>query len=166
VWLGIEGVRAALLSLDRRGPATTLSDTVPRALGASGAADVATAITDAVYGGSPAALGRLAPLVVSAAESGDSVAGSLVETAVGHLVGTGLAAASGEEPAVVVLAGTLLTRVPPVAEGVRAGLAQQWPDALLTVSVSGEAGATALAIRWSTGSPVTEEVLERLRGGG
>ncbi len=166
VWLGVEGVRAALLSLDRRGPLTTLCEAVPQALGVSGAADVATAITDAVYGGSPAALGRLAPLVVSAAESGDDVAHSLVEAAVGHLVGTGLAAAGDEDPAVVVLAGALLTRVPPVADGVRAGLAQRWPNALLTESLSGEAGATALAIRWSTGSPVTEAVLERLRADG
>lgn len=163
VWLGIEGVRSALLALDGRGPSTVLRSSLPAALGVADHADVATAVTDVVYARSPAQLGRLAPLVVDAAGSGDAVAGSIVSNAVEQLVGTGVAAAGGEDPGVVVLAGSLLTRVPSVADRVRAELAQRWPGALITTATSGEAGATALAIRWHRGSAVTEAELERLR---
>ena len=45
----------------------------------------------------------------------------------------------------IVLAGSLLTRVPAVGEPVRASLRQRWPAAELAGSGSGEAGATALA---------------------
>ena len=162
VWLGIEGVRAALLALDGRGPATVLAETVPGSLEVT-RPDVATAITDAVYSGSPAALGRLAPLVVDAAESGDQVATSLLGAATEHLIGTALAAADDQSPAVVVLAGSLLTRVPAIGQPVRDRLADRWPSAALAESVSGEAGAAALAIRWHTGAPVSTSVLEALR---
>ena len=40
---------------------------------------------------------------------------------------------------------------------------KRWPRAAFAESVSGEAGATALAIRWHSGTPVAEPVLERLR---
>ena len=163
VWLGVEGARAALLALDARGPATSLVAAVSDALEVS-RADVATGITDAVYSGSPAELGHLAPVVVAAAEAGDAVAGSLLETAVEHLVDTLVAAAGDASPAVIVLAGSLLTRVPAVGEPVRASLRQRWPAAELAESVSGEAGATALAIRWHAGVPVSIAVLDRLRG--
>lgn len=163
VWLGVEGVRAALLALDDRGPATTLSVAMAEGLGASASPDVPTAMTDAVYSRSPALLGRLAPLVVRAADEGDAVAQVLVEEGVQHLLGTAAAAAGDEEPATVVLAGSLLTRVPSIGDQVRAALAARWPGATISESVSAEAGAAALAIRWSTGRPVSEAVLVALR---
>jgi N-acetylglucosamine kinase-like BadF-type ATPase len=163
VWLGIEGVRAALLALDGRGPTTALSAAIPDAFAVSTRTDVATAVTDAVYGASPAQLGRLAPLVVRAAEAGDAVAGTLVETAVRHLVGTAQAAAGDEAPGVVVLAGSLLTRVPAIGARVRRVLGSHWPAAEVAESASGEAGATALAIRWHSGATVSASTLATLR---
>ena len=74
-----------------------------------------------------------------------------------------MAAAGDEEPAAVVLAGSLLTRVPSIGDPVRMGLAGRWPDSTIVESVSAEAGAVALAIRWDTGTPVSEPVLEALR---
>lgn len=164
VWIGIEGVRAVLLALDGRGPATSLSGGIRVALGVDpGAADPATVITDAIYARSPAALGRLAPLVVDGAEAGDRVSRSIVDAAAGHLVGTAAAAAGDEDPAVVVIAGSLLTRSRQVGDLVRASLTERWPRATVVESVSGEAGATALAIGWATGTPVSALVLESLR---
>ncbi|MEX1334880.1 MAG: BadF/BadG/BcrA/BcrD ATPase family protein [Candidatus Limnocylindrales bacterium] len=162
VWLGIEGVRAALLALDGRGPETELRASIASALEVTARADVATAMTDVVYAGSPAALGRLAPLVVSAAGGGDEVAGSLLEAAVSHLVGTGLAAAGDEDPEVVVLAGSLLAHVPSLGGRVRSEMALRWPSARIAESASGEAGATALAIRWSQGKRASDSALEAL----
>ncbi len=163
VWLGIEGVRAALLALDGRGPATTLSAAITDALSVSPRTDIATAVTDAVYGGSPAQLGRLAPLVVSAAEGGDAVASTLIETAIRHLVGTAEAAAGDEAPGVIVFAGSLLTRVRAVGGRVQQELGSLWPAAELAESASGEAGATALAIRWHSGAAVSPSTLASLR---
>ena len=163
VWLGVEGVRAALLALDGRGPATVLSQQVPVPLGVEKAADVATAITDAVYSQAPAQLGRLAPLVVAAAEGGDAVASSLIDAAADQLVGTAEAAAVDEDPAVVVLAGSLLIRVPAVGGAVRERLASRWPSAAMAEAASAEAGATALAIADHMGVPVTAPVLDALR---
>ena len=164
VWLGIEGVRAALLALDGRGPATALRDEVPRALGIDVAAtrDIATAVTDAVYGGPPAALGRLAPLVVGCAESGDAVARAVVEAAAVHLVGTAIAAAGPMPPPVVVLGGSVLLNAPTVGDRVRSRLTRHWPTATFAEAASGEAGATALAIRWQQGTPAAEAALEAL----
>ncbi len=164
VWLGIEGVRAALLAIDARGPATTLLDEVPRALGIDGAEtlDVATAVTDAVYGGAPAALGRLAPLVVGCAESGDAVARAVVEAAAGHLVGTAIAAAGPTPPPVVVLGGSVLLNAPSIDDRVRSRLKAHWPATRFAEAASGEAGATALAIRWHRGEPASGTALKEL----
>ena len=165
VWLGIEGVRAALLALDGRGPRTILSESVPEALGVSTRDDVATAITDAVYGRPPADLGRLAPVVVAATGTGDAVATSLIEDGARHLGDSALAAAGDETPEVVVLGGSLLTRVRPIRERVRTVLAERWPDASMEQADSGEAGATALALRLA-GIGVTSAILSRLRSEG
>jgi N-acetylglucosamine kinase-like BadF-type ATPase len=163
VWLGIEGVRAALLALDGRGPRTSLTEAVTSALAVptDAGVDAATRITDAVYGQPPARLGRLAPRVVAAAEAGDAVALDLVETAAGQLTEIALTAAGEEHPEVIVLGGSVLNRARPIGERVRTNLLARWPDATLERSASGEAGAVALALR-EAGSAVTPEVLERL----
>lgn len=167
VWLGIEGVRAVLLAMDGRGPETALGQGIQAALGVAPAriANAPTAITDAVYAGAPASLGRLAPLVVECAGQGDAVAAGLVEAAVGHLAGAAVAAAGLEVPAVVVLAGSLLTRATIIGDRVRQRLADHWTDAIFARAASGEAGAVALAIGQHTGRAVSEEVLRRLGGG-
>ncbi len=162
VWLGVEGVRAALLALDGRGPGTVLATRVPAALGVADAADVATAVTDAVYSRSPAELGQLAPLIVAAAEDGDGAAGTLIETAARQLATTAEAAAGEEDPAVIVLAGSLLNRVPLIGDAVRTRLTVRWPEASVASALSAEAGAAALAIQAGTGEPVTASVLGAL----
>lgn len=166
VWLGIEGVRAALLALDRRGPGSKLTDTLRAGLGveAGDRAVVATGITDAVYSQPPAQLGRLAPLVLESAEAGDPVAQALAEGAVDHLVRTAAAAAGDERPEVVVLAGSLLTRAAIIGEPVRERLAERWAGVPMLSASSGEAGAAALAIGRHTGVPVSESVLTKLQG--
>lgn len=164
VWLGVEGTRAALLALDGRGPSTVLSEVIARALEVpADSTDVATAITDAVYSRSPAAIGRLAPHVTRAADGGDAVAAALIEMAVEHLAHIAAAAAGEEAPEVVVLAGSLLTVARDISKRVRGHLTEAWPDASIVRSVSGEAGATALAIRWGTGAPVAQQAFKRLR---
>lgn len=166
VWLGIEGVRAALLALDGRGPQTSLTKEVASELGVptDRAIDVATRITDVAYSQAPAQLGRLAPRVVSVAEAGDAVAKDLVETAAGQLSEIALAAAGEERPEVVVLGGSILTRAQPIGERVRARLLERWPGVALESSASGEAGAVVLALR-AGGVVVTAAVLEQLRSG-
>ena len=62
----------------------------------------------------------------------------------------------------IVLGGSVLTRARPIAERVRTRLLEQWPDAVLERTASGEAGAVALALR-TAGVAVTAAVLERLR---
>jgi len=48
---------------------------------------------------------------------------------------------------------------------VRTSLSLTWPSTSLVTSASGEAGAAALAIRWHTGTPVSQPVLEALQAG-
>lgn len=107
VWIGREAVRASMRAYDRRGPATVLAATVPRALlgeaaeplvaalpagilpgtgeesgeNTASGPDLPQAIIKEVYSGPPSALGGLAPLVSSAAEEGDTVARSIVTEA-------------------------------------------------------------------------------------
>ena len=165
VWLGVESVRAALLDLDALGPRTRLTDMVRAELEiAEDEADIATRITDVVYGASPASLGRLAPQVVEIAQAGDPVATTLVDSAARHLAATAVAAAGKEQPAVVVLGGSVLLGARPISEQVRATLRERWPAATFAEASSGEAGAAALAIRLGDGT-VSEAVLDRLRAG-
>jgi N-acetylglucosamine kinase-like BadF-type ATPase len=112
VWIGREGVRAAMRAYDGRGRATVLAETVPRALlgdeaepllarldpsvvAPSGAptagrtwsgTDLPQAIIKKVYAERPAAIGQVAPRVSAAAEQGDPVAVEIVAEAVRHLL--------------------------------------------------------------------------------
>jgi glucosamine kinase len=112
VWIGREGVRAAMRAYDGRGRATVLAETVPRALlgeeaepllagldraivAPSGAptagrtwsgSDLPQAIIRKVYAERPASIGKVAPCVSAAAEKGDPVAVEIVAGAVRHLL--------------------------------------------------------------------------------
>jgi glucosamine kinase len=168
VWLGVEGTRAALRAIDGRGPETTLAAIIPETLGVEAADDealVARVITT-IYSDAPAQMGRLAPAVVAAGEAGDAVAAGLVEAAAGHLIDIGVAAAGPDSPPVVVLAGSLLTRVLPIRERVEARLVARWPEAELRETSDGVAGAVALAISRHEGTPIGDEVLARLHDRG
>lgn len=196
VWIGREAVRAVMRAYDGRGRATVLAETVPRALlgdaagpllagldpgtsAPSGAptagrtwsgSDLPQAIIRAVYAARPAAIGRMAPLVSEAAESGDPVAAGIVEEAVGHLIEAAdavrpalddllaeRAGAGGPEVTArqgvagrggagygLVVAGSLLESGP-VAEGVRAGLAGRFGVEPATAG-DGALGAARLAV--------------------
>jgi glucosamine kinase len=112
VWIGREGVRAAMRAYDGRGRATVLAETVPRALLGAAAEpllagldpavvtpsgeptagrtwsgpDLPQAIIRKVYAERPASIGTVAPQVSSAAEEGDAVAADIIAGAVGHLL--------------------------------------------------------------------------------
>ena len=112
VWIGREGVRAAMRAYDGRGRATVLAETVPRALlgddaepllagldpavaaltGAPTAGpswsgpDLPQAIIKKVYAERPASIGAVAPHVSAAAANGDPVAAGIVAEAVRHLL--------------------------------------------------------------------------------
>lgn len=112
VWIGREGVRAAMRAYDGRGRATVLAATVPRALlGAEAEPLLATldpaiaapsgaptagrtwsgpelpqAIIKRVYAERPASIGTVAPHVSSAAVDGDPVAAGIIAEAVAHLL--------------------------------------------------------------------------------
>ncbi|MEO5874843.1 MAG: BadF/BadG/BcrA/BcrD ATPase family protein [Streptosporangiaceae bacterium] len=115
VWIGRQGVKAALAAMDGRGAPTILTDLVPRALlGAEAMAELAPgraphlalagsghvlperprtspsllpqAILKEVYGAPPATLGRIGPVVSAAAASGDPVATRIVEEAADWLL--------------------------------------------------------------------------------
>lgn len=109
--------------------------------------DLPQAIIREVYAAPPAAIGRMAPLVGAAARAGDPVAAGIVDAAVGHLLESadavrpalddllaGREGAAGLEGTIgpkgtighgLVVAGSLLESGP-VAEGVRAGLAERF----------------------------------------
>jgi N-acetylglucosamine kinase-like BadF-type ATPase len=175
VWIGREAVRAALHAYDGRGAPTVLAESVPRAmlgeaaeplladldpgvLSAEGGDPLAPcpgsprsglpqAIVKEVYGGPPAALGRLAPLVSSAAEAGDAVACRIVEGAARCLLRDvdAVHPALGRPGHGVVVAGSLLDQGP-VADAVRAGLRSRFGTEPAPAR-DGALGAARLAIR-------------------
>jgi glucosamine kinase len=107
-WIGVEAVRAALRAADGRGPATALTDLVPRSLGADSLDGVVTGIYSPVI--DRTALARLAPEVVAL---DDEVARAITTRAVTELVLALEAAVSERGDAAeaglpIVLAGGLL----------------------------------------------------------
>ncbi|GAA3801424.1 BadF/BadG/BcrA/BcrD ATPase family protein [Sphaerisporangium flaviroseum] len=115
---------------------------------------LAQAIVAAVYGGEPARLGTLSPVVEAAAREGDRVALTILDDAARLLVRTLETVGPGDPGLPVVLAGSLLTRPTLVAERVRESL----PGRLVVLSRDGAAGAAALALRtaaraWNTTAP-------------
>jgi len=89
VGIGQAALRAALRSLDGRGPATRLAEMMQRRLGEW------PAIRQGVYGegGGRALLASLAPMVLRAARTGDPVARAILADAGRALAGLGLAVA-------------------------------------------------------------------------
>lgn len=79
-WLGLEGLKAALLHLDGLGPATTLLGAMEARLQARGLDLVA-----AMAGARSRDYGALAPLVLACAEEGDAVAAAILAEAAGYL---------------------------------------------------------------------------------
>lgn len=154
VWLGREGVSAALAAMDGRGPETTLVDSVLATLDAATAQDVIAV----VYAAPPADLGRLAPLVTAQATRTDPVSVEIVERGVAGLLRSFDAVAHAaahvaahravrpEPAAPTVLGGALLTTPGPVRDGVLRGLAERGvTDPAVTMDAA--SGAVRLALR-------------------
>jgi N-acetylmuramic acid 6-phosphate etherase len=108
--LALAGLRAVVRAADGRGPATALSERLLERLGLSRPQE----LVGAVYRGGldRTALAALAPLVLDAAEAGDTVAADLVEQGASELALMTAAAARplslGGDPVPLALAGGLL----------------------------------------------------------
>ncbi len=103
-WIGQQGVQAALAALDNRGRSTTLVDAIVEQYGST------SGLRDVIYSStSPApALASLAPTVIEASRSGDTVAADIVRRAARYLACAAAACApSTEEVVPVVLTGGL-----------------------------------------------------------
>jgi len=142
VWLGREGVAAALAHLDGRSRPTALTRPLLQAL------DRATTGQDVVrvvYARPPARLGLLAPVVTEQAACGDAVATDIVRRGVAGLLSS-LDAVAGEREEPTVLGGALLTVPGPVLDGVREGLGARGVTDVRTATDPVE-GAVRLALR-------------------
>lgn len=128
VWLGTRALQAVAADLDHRGPATALTQPVfAQVAGLSSTADdPRRALIAGTYGLQPAAYGRLAPLVVSAAEAGDAIAQAIIADAVDGLLNTAHAAAGDVRPPSVVFAGSVLTSSSTFAKQVEQRVRQEF----------------------------------------
>ena len=79
-WMGLEAVRAALLTLDGLGPETTLLPAIEKHLGVRGLD-----VIDNLSRAGSRDFGALAPLVLEAAERGDAVATAIVRDGASYL---------------------------------------------------------------------------------
>jgi N-acetylglucosamine kinase-like BadF-type ATPase len=139
--IALAGLRAAARAADGRGPATPLTDRLLAAHGLSRPEE----LVGVVYrGGDRAALAALAPIVLEAATSDDSVAGEIVRTAASELAAAAAAAARqlGLGSAFpVALAGGLLVSAAGYRERFLAALADRGltadPVALVTEPAEG-----------------------------
>lgn len=160
VWLGIEGLRAAVAALDGRGPDTALAAAmVARLAPDSPTGDPRQDLVAAAFRVSPARLGELAPIVVAAAVDADPVAERIVTAGCTALVRT--ASVVADRPRCLVLAGSLLTTPGLVAQRVRTDVTARFgvepvaaPDPV--------AGALLAALR-AADLPVPPELPARLR---
>ncbi|MFC7531628.1 N-acetylglucosamine kinase [Actinoplanes sp. GCM10030250] len=163
VWIGVRALRSVLAALDGRGEPTALVDAACAHFGTAprdDAESVAQALLAAGFAAAPATLGRLAPSVSAASESGDPVAERICAAAAARLLHT--FDSVGPPPgAVVVLAGSVLLSPGPVSRAVRAGLLARTGTEPRT-ALDGAGGAAALAVGRLTGIPVSPVVHTRL----
>jgi N-acetylglucosamine kinase-like BadF-type ATPase len=171
VWIGVRALRAALAALDGRGGPTSLVDGVCAQLAVepppAGAAPqrreaVAQALIAEAYAGTPAALGRLAPVVSAAADAGDAVARRITDDAAGRLLHA-LATVRPPAGAPVVFGGSVLLSAGPVARAVRAGVVERFGTEPVHAT-DGAGGAAAIAIARLRGGSVPVTVHMRLTG--
>lgn len=161
VWLGLAGVRAAAAALDGRGPDTALTALLAERLPPpQPTGDQRQDLVSVVYRLPPARLGELAPVVTGAAADGDEVATTIVADGCAALVRTARVVATSGPVRCLVLAGSLLTTAGPVADRVRAGLADHLPVAPVAAP-DPVVGAVLHALR-SAGLPVDSGLRARL----
>ena len=122
--LAVAGLRAAVRSLDGRGPHTALTDAARTWAGGDTGLPAADVLFDKVYAEhAKPQVATFATQVLTAAEAGDRVAGTLLDHAADEIA-AGIYAvrhAVGLEPGAgtLILAGSLLTRTPILADRVR-----------------------------------------------
>lgn len=165
-WIGRRAVLAATRALDRRGPATLLTDLFTAQLGIEQIAERAPSgrgialdqVVRAVYQMRPVDLARFAPLVFEAAEHGDEMALQIVADAAQALAATLAAVAVADISGPLVLGGSILSQQLAIAERVVRSLHD--PADVITVS-DGLAGAAVLALRHG-GVDVDDTVFARI----
>lgn len=109
-WIGSRAVRAVAAALDGRGPATSLVDPVRHRLGVrEELTDSRQNLVRAVADLDAAGLARLVPDVLSAADSGDPVATTILDEAVAALLHTHQVLTGSDTDLDVVLAGGVLS---------------------------------------------------------
>jgi len=185
-WIGQQAVRAALAALDGRGPETTLSTSVPAALGLSGPdrrapAALASEIGDdadgptrvgrsetlaaavgALYRMRPVELSRFAAAAMTAAEHDDAVAMEIVARAQERLVHSLASVHRPGHHGPVVLGGGIARRLRSLSSRVAQVAASWGPQAPQVVTVEdGSAGAAVLALRHA-GFVVSGMIFDRL----
>lgn len=148
--LGQQALWHAARSRDGRGPATVLADAVPAAFGVSTLDDVIAALDD---GRLPhAELRRLAPVLLTAATSGDGVAGALVDRQADEIVTLACAALkrldlSDAAVPVVFGGGVIASGNSRLGRGIRNGLAERAPHARpVVLATAPVVGAALLAV--------------------
>lgn len=169
-WIGHRAVRAATSALDDRGPATALVERILALVGGTEPTDeldrygrpaAVRRIMDDVYRGRPVELARFAPLVFEAADTGDDVALRILSSAADALAATLAAVVVADITGPLVLAGSILSQRPVVAERLMRSFSADGHGPVVTVS-DGLAGAAVMALQ-DHGVPVTDDVFSRLR---
>ncbi len=163
-WIGREVARAALAALDRRSPPTALSHALLAHLGLpvdpagliEGRSRSVQDALDVLYRWRPVQLASLAPLAFDAA--GDPAADRILGEAASALATTLSAVRSPGLTGPLVLAGSVLTRQPAMAQRVRALAGGFDPPVLVD---DGLVGAAILALR-RHGARVDREVFARI----
>lgn len=79
-WIGLEGLRATFIAIDKLGPATALEEILSAHFGVSGIG-----IVEKMANAQPCDFGRLAPLVFAAADEEDRVAVGIVEKSAAYI---------------------------------------------------------------------------------
>ncbi|WP_040710557.1 N-acetylglucosamine kinase [Nocardiopsis potens] len=154
VWIGLEGLRAALAAVDGRGGPTALTERLAAALGI--APGDPQEVIRVVYARRPAELGALAPEVTAAAAAGDAEAAGVCARAAERLLESLAAAVPDPAPGLpVVFAGGVLA-AGPVADRVRAEVRARFGAEPLSAA-DGALGAAGLALR-GAGAPASAHV--------
>jgi N-acetylglucosamine kinase-like BadF-type ATPase len=150
--LGRAAVTAVLQGEDGRGPSTSLKAAVqafyPDVAWPAKAEALAfnRALVSRVLDQSQPALSRLAPAVVRAAEAGDTVAGTIIQTSTQALVRDAQVAVCDHAPSAIVLVGSLADPRLITGRTLREGLRVTWPQAQIAWVKSSEIGAAVMAL--------------------
>lgn len=166
VWIGLEGLRAALRALDGRGQQTSLASEVPRMIESISGQPCAlepTAIVRAANELPRSALGLIARTVDREAMNGDAVSHSILVHAAASLIRTLEAAVeqSGVEGPIV-LGGSVIHDSATIRDGLVGMSHARWPSTAVRVVKDGAAGA-ALWARRQAGIDYDDARLEQLR---